>query len=223
MKSNLFLRVIIFLFCLTASFPLRAEMLSETEAKQWTQEKGRQLLESFGEKDIMKKYASLDEMMTSYIDLGYVAKFVMGRYWRQMSQEQQNMYQNLFKRYALSIYKGFPLDFNTDKINFEIVKVAPDLQKTLVKTKIFLKPETTDETLPVNDIFVDFYLRKKDNQIKIIDLKLGESSLILSYRSRFYEMIAQNDDDVEWFLEDLSSITEAAERTVQEKLRQSEY
>jgi len=223
MKSNLFLRVIIFLFCLTASFPLRAEPLTETEARQWTEEKGRQLLETFGEIDVVKKYATLDEMMTSYIDLEYVAKFVMGRYWRQMNNEQQDLYQSVFKRYALSIYKSFPLDFNTDKINFEIVKVIPDLRKTVVRTKIFLKPETTDESLPRSDIFVDFHLRKEENQIKIIDLKLGESSLILSYRSRFYEMIAQNDDDIEWFLEDLSNITEAAERTVQEKLHQAEY
>ena len=36
-------------------------------------------------------------------------------------------------------------------------------------------------------------------------------------------MIAQNDEDIDWFLEDLSDIAEAAERTVEENLRETEY
>ena len=137
-----------------------------------------------------------------------------------MNAEQQEEYREIFKRYAMSIYKSFPLDFDTDRIHFEIVKVIPDNQKIIVRAKVNID---TNEPEPMSDIFVDFVLKQKEEQFKIVDLKLGESSLILSYRSRFYEMIAQNDDDVTWFLEDLGDITEAAERTNQEKLRQTEY
>lgn len=223
MKSNLFLRVIIFLFCMHISTPVLAEVVPQQEAQQWVESKGRQLLETFGEKDITKKYAALDQMMLDYIDLDYVSKFVMGRYWRQMSAEQRSSYQKIFKRYALSIYKSFPLDFDTSKIDFEVTKVIPSHNKTNVKTKINFAKNQTQEQAPLSEVSVDFVISKSNNVIRIIDLKLGESSLILSYRSRFYEMIAQDDDDVEWFLEDLSDITEAAERTVEEKLHQAEY
>ena len=223
MKSNLFLRVIIFLFCFFSSHTLYAEPLNEAEARKWVEEKGQQLLTTFGETDIAKKYAELDEMMVAYIDFDYVSKFVMGRYWRQMSTDQQTAYRDLFKRYALSIYKGFPLDFDSNKIDFEVVKIIPDDRKTVVRIKIHLDKERVNEQNPIADIFIDFHLRQQNNAIKIIDLKLGESSLILSYRSRFYEMIAKNDDDIEWFMEDLRDITEAAERTVEEKLHQAEY
>ena len=44
------------------------------------------------------------------------------------------------------------------------------------------------------------------------DLKIGESSLLIAYRERFYKMIHQdNDDEIDWFLEDLESITEDKE------------
>lgn len=223
MKSNLFLRVIILLFCLQLSIPAQAEIITDPEARNWVEDKGQQLILAFGEPDITKKYEMLDNMLVSFVDLNYVSKFVMGKYWRQMTTEQQNEYQELFQRYALSIYKSFPLDYDGEHIKFEIIKVMPESTKTTVRTKIDMSAFVQDENSPLADIYVDFILRKDNGKIKIIDLKLGESSLILSYRSRFYEMIVKDDGDVSWFMEDLSDITEAAERTVQEKLQQAEY
>ena len=223
MKSNLFLRVIIFLFCIQIAKPVYADVVPAAEAQKWVEDKGQQLLIVFGESDIVKKYAALDEMLVQYIDLDYVSKFVMGKYWRQMSEEQQSEYQELFKRYALSVYKSFPLDFNAEKIKFEIIKAIPEKNRTAVRAKVNLEGIMDPQQNTVADIFVDFLVSQKNNQIKIIDLKLGESSLILSYRSRFYEMIAKDDDDVVWFLEDLADITEAAERTIAEKLHETEY
>lgn len=46
------------------------------------------------------------------MDLDYISRFVVGKYWRQMSAEQQKKYQELFTRYALNVYKGFPLSFD---------------------------------------------------------------------------------------------------------------
>lgn len=219
MKSNLFLRVIIFLFCLLTAYAPRAEVIGAPEAEQWVQAKGQELIQTFGKTDVSQKYAALDEMLVNYIDLPYVSKFVMGRYWRQMSSEQQERYRQIFTRYALSIYKSFPLDFESNKLGFEIVQVRPEDNKTTVRTKINIQSGT--EQLP--EIFVEFLLHRQNGAIQIIDLKLGESSLILSYRTRFYEMIAQNDDDIEWFLEDLNDITEAAERTNRQKLQEADY
>lgn len=222
MKSNLFLRVIIVLFCGLWVSIANAESISDQEARQWVKEKGEKLISTFGEPDISKKYEILDDMLIRYIDLKYVSKFVMGKYWRQMDPKQQEEYQVIFERYVKSIYKSFPLDFDTTKISFDIISIRTENQKTTVRTKINLL-STEPNAQPLSDIFVDFILIKQNNEIKIIDLKLGESSLILSYRSRFYEMIAANDDDITWFLEDLSDITEAAERTNQEKLLRAEY
>ena len=72
-------------------------------------------------------------------------------------------------------------------------------------------------------ILVSFRLNNRDGNLRIVDLKLGESSLILSYRSRFYEMIANDDEDLGWFIEDLQMITESTEKQNQLKLEQQEY
>ena len=70
---------------------------------------------------------------------------------------------------------------------------------------------------------ITFYLNKTQGKLRIIDLKLGESSLILSYRSRFYEMIMQSDEDMGWFIEDLEMITQSTENQNLQKLKEQEY
>lgn len=221
MKSNSFLQLITFALCLLTAAPSRAEPINEVEAKTWAQEKGRHLLNVFSETDLNKRYAELDEMFLNDIDLDYISKFVLGKYWRQLDEKGKADYQKLFKRYALSVYKSFPLEFDTSKIDYSINRVRIERDNAVVIANIFFqlgnKPEDKQ------NILVEFRMNKKDSRIRIIDLKIGESSLILSYRSRFYEMIANNDEDLGWFMEDLQTITESTERQNQLKVQEQEF
>ena len=149
-------------------------------------------------------------MFLNDIDLDYVGKFVVGKYWRQMSKEQQARYIPLFKRYSLSLYKGFPLNFDFD-IDFKVTNVKTEKNYTDINTLITLDGEQQNPQNQ-NSFLVSFRVHKVDGKLKIIDLKLAESSLILSYRGRFYEMIRELDDEMEWFLEDLETITVSAEQ-----------
>ena len=54
-------------------------------------------------------------------------------------------------------------------------------------------------------IMVSFRIRENNGNWQIIDLKFAESSLLLSYRNRFYEMINNVDGEIDWFLEDLEN------------------
>ena len=123
MKSKIFLQLIIFCFACFVGVASAAEKISPKEAEVWVNQKGKELLETFSLKDIRTKYAKLDDMFLNDVDLDYIGKFVVGKYWRQMSKEQQERYIPLFKRYSLSLYKGFPLNFNFD-INFKVTKLS---------------------------------------------------------------------------------------------------
>lgn len=220
MKSNFFLQLIIFTFLLFSPIEAKADNLTAAEAENWAQDKGEKLLKAFSETNIKRRYELLDEMLLNYVDLEYISQFVVGKYWRQMSPEQKEIYKPLFKRYALSIYKSFPLNFNSDKIHYQILRARVEPNYANVGAKVTL--DSADVPEGMQDILVDFRLNKKQGQICIVDLKLGESSLILSYRGRFYQMLAQNDGDIDWFLEDLETITSSTERQNLQKLEQSE-
>ena len=183
--------------------------VSKVDAKAWVNDKGRELLDTFNEPNLAEKYRRLDKLFVEYVDLDYISKFVVGKYWRQMSPDQQKRYQEIFKRYALGVYKGFPLSFE-QKINFEVNSVQSEKDYTDVTTSIVLE-EKKDNQQPQTFLVV-FRLVEVEGGYKIIDLKFAESSLILSYRSRFYELFANDDGDIEWFLEDLENMAVSAEK-----------
>ena len=209
MKRNLFLQVIIVCFLFFAEQKALSAQLSEENVQNWVNDKGTILLNTFNETNLEQKYKELDSLFESYIDLEYVSQFVAGKYWRQMTDAQKKKYQQLFHRYALSLYKGFPLNFE-NRLSFKITKTEITPKYADVWTSITLAPKNPDETsLVVNVIF---RLHETDGKIKIIDLTMAESSLILSYRSRFYQMFMDADDDIDWFLEDLEMIVVSNEK-----------
>ena len=209
MKRNLFFQLIIFCFVLFLGAKICGASVSKVDAKAWVNDKGRELLDTFNEPNLAEKYRRLDKLFVEYVDLDYISKFVVGKYWRQMSPEQQKRYQEIFKRYALGVYKGFPLSFE-QKINFEVNSVQSEKDYTDVTTSIVLE-EKKDNQQPQTFLVV-FRLVEVEGGYKIIDLKFAESSLILSYRSRFYELFANDDGDIEWFLEDLENMAVSAEK-----------
>ena len=119
MKSKFFLQVItvvlgFFAFCL----PANSAPVAENAAVEWANSTGAKLIEALGSSNLESKYAALDTMFANDVDGNYIARFVIGKYWKEMNAEQQKKYNALFNRYILSLYKNYPLDFETIDINF---------------------------------------------------------------------------------------------------------
>lgn len=212
MKSNIFLQVIIGCLVMMAIFSVKAADLSDKEALDFAATKGEELLMSFQEPDLEKRYKKLDEMFLTYIDVDYVSKFVMGKYWRQMSDEQKQRYKDIFVKYGLSYYKTLPLDF-AKNLTYQIKSAEQDGNFVNVATNVHV----TFGDKEGQDVTLIFRLHKQGNIIKAVDVKVAESSLLLAYRSKFYEMIAQSDGEIEWFLEDLGDLATSMEKSLGEK------
>ena len=105
MKSNNFLRVIIFCFAVFLTTEAFAAPLTRQEASLWAEDKGNRLLAAFAEDNLAVKYEELDNLFLSYVDLDYVAQFVVGKYWKVMTTNEKTEYRQLFRRYEC--IKGF--------------------------------------------------------------------------------------------------------------------
>lgn len=209
MKSKSFLQLIILLLVFLLSTSVYAKELSQKEALEFSNIQGQNLLRTFSEKDIKQKYQKLDDLFLNYVDLDYISRFVVGKYWRQMNTEQQEQYQNLFKRYATNVYKGFPLSFDNN-LTYTITGSRKEDKEVFVVANIEYDPQNSSEKMV---FLIEFRLHKPKDKIMITDIKIAESSLILSYRKRFYQMIADADGEIEWFLEDFELTTTSAEKT----------
>ena len=217
MKSKIFLQLITALFVFWGFFnPAAAAPVRENEAVRWANATGYALIEALGNPDLEQKYAVLDKMFQDDVDTVHVARFVIGRYWRAMAPEQQRAYLKLFQRYVLSLYKNYPLDFETEGIDFVITAARVNGDYTDIFCNVKLPENMASENL--NSVTLEFKVTKTAGKIKIVDLKIGESSLLLTYRTRFYAMIKDVDEDMDWFLEDLETLTVSNEKNAEEKL-----
>lgn len=216
MKSKQFLQLIICCFFLMGTGQAFCKAPDAQTAKVWAEDKGNLLLQTFQEKDLSKKYQALDTLFLQYADLDYISKFVVGKYWRAMDTSQQKEYQQLFKRYALAVYKGFPLTFQYP-ICFEITNAIQNKNDTDVFAVIDLGKNLVQDGQS-QKIMVVFKIKEEKQGLQIIDIKLAESSLILSYRNRFYQMIAEAEEDMTWFLEDFALIVQSAEKRNEQNL-----
>lgn len=208
MKSNIFLRVITCLLVCGYITTAAALPVDEQKARDFAYNQGQELLNAFKEKDLSVRYAAIDQLVKQYVDIDYIAKFVIGKYWRVMTPEQQKQYRDIFERYGLAYYKTLPLDFAAD-IKYEILSVESDKNFTSVSANVLYNVNGQPQK-----ITLVFRLHQTAQGIKAVDVKVVESSLLLTYRSKFYKMIADVDEELDWFLEDFEDITRTLENSL---------
>lgn len=214
MKSNFFLRVIIVLLAVWTAVPAQATAVSPAQAREWAEKNGLLLLETFREPDLRTRYSKLDDLFLRFVDLDYVSQFVMGRHWRRMTPQQRQTYRALFERYALAVYKSFPLDF-VDNLTYTVGNAFEENGFTVVSATVSVE---LDAETGRQDFLLQFRLHETDGQIRLVDIKFAENSLILSFRSKFNSQIAELDGEMDWFLEDFEMSVAAIERSNLRKL-----
>ncbi len=226
MKRKYFLQLIILFFSLLLpAWGFAAEKISSAEAENWANHKGEEILNILADKNLAQKYEKLDKILYQDIDLDNAARFAVGKYWKTMTKEQQNRYVPLFKKYIAGLYKGYPLDLGKGSIGFKVSKVLQNKSGVDVFCDIQLKQPLKDSKNKNAASFkVLFVLVKNNGHIQVRDLKIGESSLLLAFRSRFYHIIYdESDEEIDWFLDDLQTITDDNEQKNAEKLENAAF
>lgn len=216
MKSKFFLQLIIYCFAIFVNEAALAQT-PEAEVQNWAQARGEELLDALKENNIPEKYKMLDELYGKYVDSDFIAQFVMGKYWRTMNQTEQEQFKRLFHRYALALYKTYPLDFGNN-ISFRITQTILQENKAIVYAQIHQKNVNPENA--IQDILVEFSIRKEGKNLKLVDIKIAESSLSLAYRNKFYKMMVEDDGEVSWFLEDFEILVRSIEAKNYKKLEQ---
>ena len=164
MKSKLFLYFVIF-YIISAFHAVRAEELSLREAQDFAFNQGNMLLEAFSESDKSLRFAKLDKMFSECVDIEYIAKFVVGKYWREMSDNQKTRYLDIFKRYAKNAYKGLPLQFD-NRISFKILSSRREADNVFVSAEIIYRRNTGNQ----ETFAVEFRMHKPKSQIMLTDV-----------------------------------------------------
>lgn len=143
-----------------------------------------------GDAGAKKFLALLDEKAA----VPQVAKFAMGRTWREMSDTQQAAYQQAFRGYIARTYAKRFSEYSGEDI---VIDGSVDAGKKGVLVKSTLKRPTAE------DIAVEWLVSDRLGPIKLADIVFEGVSLSITLREIFGGMVEERGGDVDRFIADL--------------------
>lgn len=129
-----------------------------------------------------KKFSMLNNLFEQNVDIDWISKFVLGRYLRSIESDQLIEYQQLYRSYLINSYVPKFKEYTGEAIKIVSVK-AIRANESVVETEL-VNPDNSNLR-----IRVDYRIRLKNDQYKIIDVVAEGVSMISSQRAEFGEIL----------------------------------
>lgn len=139
-----------------------------------------------------ERKAAFKDLLTDSFDIGTIARFSMGRYWRKATPDQREEYLELFKKMIIHIYSGRFDEYSGQKI--KIISARPAGEKDVIVTTQIISPDSSN-------ISVRWRVRYDNNQYQIIDVIIEGVSMLVTQRSDFASVIQRGGGEVSVLLE----------------------
>ncbi len=172
---------------------------SQTErAREFIQSMGDEVVSYVRDNSLSKdeKKAKLKDVLNRNFDMNTISRFAMGRYWNDLSAAEQQEYRSLFEDMIVSIYAEKFSYYDGEKFH---VGGIESIGNSDISVSSFIIPRTGD------NILVDWRLRGKDSQYKIVDVAINNVSMIITQRSDFSSTIQRNGGRASVVLDNLRS------------------
>jgi len=140
--------------------------------------------------EVLSKKVPLTERLTRFRQLFHadfdgpgIARFVLGRYWRSASEEEQQEYLKLFEDYVVFVYGTRLSNFSGE--TFKVRGSRADENGTIVSTDII----SPGGEAPIK---VDWRLVRDNDAFKINDVVIEGISMMVTQRSEFASVIQRH-------------------------------
>ena len=133
-------------------------------------------------KDHKKLYAMVQEQVLPYFDFRAMSRLVLGKHWREASEDQRNRFANEFRDLLVRTYATALLKYTKEEVLYLPFRSSPGEKTVTVKTEV-----KQGGGGPVIPIHYSFYLT--DASWKVFDVTIDGVSLVTTYRSTYAEKI----------------------------------
>ncbi len=159
-----------------------------------TAEKGLTFLSKPNSAEAEKK-AEFKKLLNASFDMDSIARFSLGRYWNTSTAAQQKEYTTLFKRMIVNVYTQRFGDYKGEK--FEVKSARPAGNGDVLVTS-YIVPTDGGE-----NIQVDWRVRAKNGDMKIVDVFVAGVSMSVTQRSDFSSVIQRGGGKIDVLIEHL--------------------
>src|SRR6266481_6834074 len=135
-----------------------------------------------------QRVARFHELFREDFDVPGIARFVLGRYWKEATPEQQAEFVRLFEDYIALVYSGQLAAYNGETL--KVTGSRPEAAGAIVSSEI-IRPTGSP---PVK---VEWHLTDRNGTYKINDVAVDGISMAVTQRSEFASVIQRNGGQVE--------------------------
>jgi len=132
------------------------------------------------------------ELFGAYFDVPGIGRFVLGRYWRTATPEQQQQFLGLLKEYLAQAYAGRLAQYAGEK--FQALNAQPQGEETVVFSEI-----TRNDGAKIH---IEWHLINRGGW-KITDAYVAGVSMAVTERDEFASVIQQGGGQVSYLLDRL--------------------
>lgn len=149
------------------------------------------------------KRDKLESLFEENVDINWIGRFVLGRSWREATEQQKKAYLANYKTFLIKHYTSNLTEFND--ANFEVTKVEPNERGGSTVTMRLKRPKA-------EDTIVSYVVRKNDDgALNVYDIIVEGVSMITTQRSEFSSVASQR--GLDYLIEELGK------RSTQEEAR----
>lgn len=128
------------------------------------------------------KQNALEEMFENSVDLNWVARFVLGKHWRDATEQQRQQYVKYYKAFVIGNFTGQLVQYSGQQ--YEIRQVMPEGEPG----EFLLTIELQNANEP--PVYLDYRIREKNGRYYIFDIMIEGVSLITTQRSEFNSVVS---------------------------------
>lgn len=189
-----YFKLIAIILFLETNLSFASEDNKSKEVIAFVEEVGNKIVSIAGDKKISE--ANRREKIVSIVDKStdskWIARFVLGKNFKSISEEQQQRFVKLYREFMINTYGPKFNSYHGKKFNVKSV----DKQSMFYIAKAEFLPIDSNQS-----ISIDFRVKENDGKLIIVDFIAEGISLIETQRSEFNSAIADN--GIEEFLNKL--------------------
>jgi len=167
-----------------------ASAATTSEAGKYVESLGTQTIIVIANKKLGKpqKQAGLEKIFSDNVDIPWVGRFVMGRFWKQASPEQQTRYLTEYRKFIITHYASRFAEYSGGK--FIISNSRNDGENEFTVSMQLITGDGSAEP-----VLIDYRVRDDKGGFKIFDVIVEGVSLITTQRSEFNAILSNKGID----------------------------
>lgn len=169
----------------------------EQDAQSFITKMAKQGIDFLANPDLTleQRKAEFKTLLSNNFDMKTIGRFSLGTYWRSASDAQKKEYLDLFEKNVINVYSKRFSDYGGEE--FKVTGASPNgASDAIVHSYIDSKGQK---------IKIDWRVREKDGQMRVIDISVEGVSMATTQRSEFSSIIQRGGGDIQVLLDHLKS------------------